>query len=167
MGVRRIAEIAAQAAARSLSSSSRARLARPLDNYATAPKPQLHSISSQVSLAFDLLNSTSHTPIKTLLSQLSERGMKDLCVGLVYESTPDRARAVNVSENPSDEVLLVAHIAKPDKHSGLADRVSLCAGFAVAADGNDSQPLVVSCVHTLNSVGTTASYTSLLTSTCR
>lgn len=84
-------------------------------------------------------------------------------VGLCYESTPDSDRAVDTSQAPSDEVLLVAHIAKPSPHLRLADRISLCAGFAIAADGSEERPLVVSCTHTLNSVGRIYEWVIMLT----
>ncbi|TIB90017.1 NAD(P)-binding protein [Wallemia mellicola] len=86
--------------------------------------------------------------------------MKELQMGLSYESTPDNDRAVNTKQTPSNEVLLIAHIARPSPHLRLADRISICAGFAVAAGENDESPLVVSCTHTLNSMKSALSDTS-------
>ncbi|TIA73020.1 hypothetical protein E3P91_01683 [Wallemia ichthyophaga] len=83
------------------------------------------------------------TPLAALLAQLHRRQLRDLRVGLSYESTPESGRAVRTTQTPTNEVLLVAHAAPPN-------RLSLSGGFAVACNGDDEQPLVVSCVHTLS-----------------
>lgn len=117
----------------------------------TSDKP---SLNLQILKLFnDLNDSIKLVDLNKLINEASFKSYFELGCELPYESTPDKHRFIDTSKSPTDEILIIAHIIKPNYNSDLLDfRINTCGGFAIAADGNDNDPLIVSCTHTLNDV---------------